>query len=271
MKNHNGVLYREWRFDAPGAVTLLVHGLGGHSERWRFLSEFFLQNNISSYAVELKGFGETEGLKGHADSLNTYLEDIKTLHNLIAQENPGKKIFLIGESMGALLAFLIAREKEKLFDGVICISPAFKSILKFSATMYIKIFLNSIFCPEKQFRINFDSAILTRDREYQEVINSDPREHRLATAGLLINIARGQIKAAGLKNRIRMPLLFLLAGGDKMVDLEASKRIFNGLKLEDKTIFIYPGMYHALSIDLGKENVFGDIVKWIEHRIMCYA
>lgn len=267
MKNHNGVLYREWRLGAPGAVTLLVHGLGGHSERWDFLSEFFLQNNISSYAVELKGFGETEGPKGHIDSLSTYLGDIKALHSLILQENPGKKIFLIGESMGALFAFLIAGEKEKLFDGVMCISPAFKSILKFSTMTYIKIFLSSIFCPERQFRINFDSDVLTRDRECGKIIDSDPREHRLATAGLLINIARGQIKAAGLKNRIRIPLLFLLAGEDKMVDLEASKRIFNGLKQEDKTIFIYPGMYHALSIDSGRENVFNDMLKWMEERL----
>ena len=267
MKNHKGVLYREWKACAPRAAILLVHGLGAHSGRWSLLAEFFLRNNISSYAIELKGFGETKDLKGHVDSLDTYFSDIRIFRNLIAQENPGKKIFILGESMGGLIAFLMAGHKERLFDGLICVSPAFKSRIKFSLIEYIKIISSFIYNPKKQFRVNFDSSMCTRDSEYLKILNSDSGEHRLATSKLLLNLVFAQIKAAGLKDKINSPVLFLLAGYDKLVDLESSEKIFDNLSLKDKTIIIYPAMYHALSIDIGREKVFSDMLKWIERLL----
>ena len=267
MKSQNGIFYRESKTSIPDAAVLLVHGLGAHSGRWNFLSEFLIKSSISSYAIELKGFGETKGLKGHIDSLNTYFNDIRILRNIILQENPGKKIFLLGESMGALIAFLMAGEKEKLFDGVICISPAFKSRIKFSAVEYIKIFLSILYNPKRQFKMNFDSQMCTRDKEYQKIVDSDIREYRFATSRLLVNLACAQIKALGLKDKINSPILFLLAGEDKLVDSRAAKRLFDELSLKNKTIFFYPEMYHALSIDIGRENVFNDILKWMKHLI----
>ena len=264
MKDYKGVFYREWKVCAPKAVILLVHGLGAHSGRWSFLSEFFLKNNISSYAIELKGFGETRGLKGHIGSLDIYFSDIRAIRNVISQENPGKKIFILGESMGGLIAFLIVGRKERLFDGLICISPAFKSRIKFSLIEYIKITASSLYGPRKQFKVNFDSSMCTRDNEYLKVLDSDPGEHRLATSKLLLNLVFAQIKAAGLKDKIISPVLFLLAGCDKLVDPESSERIFDNLNLKDKTLIVYSDMYHALSIDVGREKVFSDILKWIE-------
>lgn len=61
--------------------------------------------------------------------------------------------------------------------------------------------------------------------------------------------------------------LFLVAGDDKMVDSRASMEIFKRLKVKDKTLVEYPGMYHSLSIELGKEKVFEDLLKWVEKRI----
>lgn len=267
VKNQEEILYSEWKLHDPKAALLLVHGLGAHSGRWDFLAEFFLKYNFSSYGIELKGFGKTKGLKGHVDSLDTYLRDILTLRNIITQENPNKKIFIIGESMGALLAFLIAGGEKRFFDGIICISPAFKSRLRFSVIECIKILLSFICCPKKQLSIKFTSAMCTRDKEYQKVMDSESREHRLATLGLLLNLARAQLKAKKLKDKIKVPLLFLLAGEDKLVDPRPVKRLFDSLKLEDKTIFIYPEMYHALSIDIGREKVFRDILKWAEERV----
>ena len=267
MKNYKGVYYREWKTCAPKAVILLVHGLGAHSGRWGFLAEFFLKNNISSYAIELKGFGETEDLKGHVGSMETYFSDIRELRNVAAQENPGKKIFILGESMGGLIAFLIAGREEGLFDGLVCVSPAFKSRIKFSLMEYIDIITGFIYNPRKQFKVNFDSSMCTRDSEYLKILETDPGEHRLATSKLLLNLVFAQIKAAGLKDKISSPVLFLLAGYDKLVDPENSERIFDNLNLKDKAIIIYPAMYHALSIDIGREKVFSDILKWIDRLL----
>ena len=64
-----------------------------------------------------------------------------------------------------------------------------------------------------------------------------------------------------------MDTLFLLAGNDQFVSAKASRKIFNGMKLENKKIIEYPGMSHTLTAELGREKVFSDTLCWIEKRI----
>jgi len=248
-------------------VLLLVHGLGAHSQRWEFLGDFFLENNISSYAIELRGFGETEEHKGHIDSFKTYSDDILTLRDVIARENGNKKIFLTGESMGALIAFLIALRDKDFGDALICLSPAFASKLKASPLYYLRIFLSFFYNPKKQFTVPFDSEMCTRDPECRKRMNEDKREHRLATSKLMLAIVKAQLKSLMMKKKIGKPVLFLLAGKDMLVNPRVSKRIFNATRAQDKTLLEYPEMYHAISVDTGREKVFQDMLNWIRGRI----
>ena len=96
------IMYEEWKCPHPRATLVLVHGLGACTSRWNFLAEFFLTHNISSYAIMLKGFGKTSGPRGHADSFNTYIHDVRELCEIVKKENPVAKVFALGESMGAL-------------------------------------------------------------------------------------------------------------------------------------------------------------------------
>lgn len=258
-----GIRYRRWQARNPKAIFLLVHGLGGHSGRWEFLSEFFQNRDFSSYAIELKGFGETKDLKGHIDSFDIYFADIHRLYNIIAKENPGKKIFIIGESMGALISFLIAASKPDLFNGLICISPAFTSRIKFTLLDYLKLLFFIFVNPKKHIDVPFDSGMCTADNVYREKMNSNPREHRLATPKLLFNTGIAQIQCRLLKNKIKIPILFLLSGKDMLVDPEASRKVFNGLAVKEKKKIEYPAMQHALSIETGKEQVFEDTLQWM--------
>src|SRR3989338_3153640 len=91
LDGKSGILYRKSAPPSPRAVLLLVHGLGAHSGRWQALSDFFFNNNISTYAIELKGFGETRDLRGHIDSFNIYFDDIVSLHDIMVKGNPLKR------------------------------------------------------------------------------------------------------------------------------------------------------------------------------------
>ena len=263
----NDIFYRRWPAREPKAVLLLVHGLGAHTGRWEFLADFFQKNNISSYALELKGFGQTQGERGDIDSLNTYFQDMRSLSDIIKRENPGKDIFLLGESMGALICFLYAALEPQAFSGLICISPAFANKLPFSLWTYLNIGLALVFNPKRHFPVTITPEMCTRDIEYQKIIDADSLDKRGATARLYWNIFKGQLKVKSLKNKITVPLLILTAGEDTVVDSPAICKIFNSLKTKDKELINYPAMRHSLSIESGREKVFGDILRWIEERI----
>jgi len=258
-----GLMYRRWQADKPKAVFVLVHGLGAQSGRWEFLAEFFLRRNISSYALELRGFGETRDLKGHVDSFDVYFDDIRRLHDIAKENNPGKKLFLIGQSLGGLICFLMGASDADLFNGVVCITPALSNRLKFGFINYIKLFLSLFYNPTKRFSLPFTTEMCTRDVDYQKVLDSDSREIRFATAKLLQNTMFSQVKAAMVRKKVKCPILFLLAGKDQLVDSTYNRKIFELLEEKDKKVIEYADMHHALNVDLGRENVFEDIWQWI--------
>ena len=158
-----GILYRGWPAGSPKAALLLVHGLGTQSDSWKFLADFFLARNISSYAIELRGFGETKELKGHIDSFGTYYDDIKHLRDIIVKENGNIKIFLVGQSMGGVIVFTAAALNPHFFDGIICAAPAFADKLKFTFFEYISIFTSLLYNPKRNINMPFTSAMCTRD------------------------------------------------------------------------------------------------------------
>ena len=259
-------MYHKWASGNPDFVLLLVHGMGAHSGRWGLAADYFLKHNISSYSLELKGYGETDTLKGHIDSFDIYYKDIIDLYRIIKKENPDKKIFILSESMGALIAFVFASKYPDLFAGLICISPAFGNGMKISTTDYFKMIMSLFYNKKKQFVMPFNSKMCTRDEEYQKIMDSDPREHRFATSGTLWEIIKAQIASLFIAKKIKIPVLFLVAGQgkDKLVDIKAEKKVFELLKTNDQKNMIiqYPEMLHALSIDVGREKVFDDILGW---------
>lgn len=179
----------------------------------------------------------------------------------------GKKVFIVGESMGGLIAFMTAIKKPDLFSGLICISPGFASLLRFSILDYVKMASARFYRPTKQFVMPFDSKMCTQDPHCQKVIDTDPLEHRFATPKLLQSILIGQTYSKLLKHKIRMRTLFLLAGKDNFVSAGVSRKIFEGLKTKNKELIEYAEMRHALTVGLGREKVFRDALRWMEKGI----
>jgi acylglycerol lipase len=257
--------YRQWGLSAPRAVLLLVHGLGAHGGRWEALAEFFQKKGVSSYAIELTNPADrASGAKGH---FKKYRDSVLRLYDIAAANHPGIKIFLTGESMGALLAFLIVSERPALFDGLIFISPAFANKVRLAPLDYVKIFLSLFYDQKKLFKLPFDSSMCTRDNHYRHKMEQDTLEYRHAPSRLLVEVLLAQARAGMVKNAVRIPTLFLIAGDDKIADSRAAAKVFSALPAQDKALVEFQGMYHSLSVELGREAVFEEMLKWIDKRI----
>jgi len=259
--------YRQWAHSDPKAILLLVHGLGAHAGRWNEMGGFFAEKGISSYAIELKNFEHPRPPRAKDETFRGYYEKISHLYNIITKDNPEKKIFLIGESMGALVSFLYAASHPGRFNGLICISPAFENKYKPVLMDYLKIFVPLFYNPGKEFPLPFDPAMCTRDPIHQHMMARDERESHSVSSRLVFEILLAEARARLIKDEFDMPVLFLAAGEDKIVDPKIAKKIFNGLKIQDKKFVDFPGMYHSLSIELGRERVFEEILRWAEERI----
>lgn len=266
------MLFRRWDASpspaSPKAVFLLVHGLGAHSARWNFLAGRFAERGIASYAVELRGFGRTpERPRGHVDSFRVWDKDILELRDIIGKDFPGRKVFLLGESMGGLLAFNLACRNADKFAGQVLIAPAFKNGMKFPLSTYLKLVAFLLVKPTMMVAVPFTSEMVTRDPDYLTVMNVSPDELREASLKCLFNFLPEQTRSGKLVQKLAVPTLFLIPGVDLLVDERAGRKMFRKLPLADKALLEYPDMLHALSIDIGRDKVFKDILDWAAPRV----
>ena len=101
---------------ASSPVFVLIHGLGDEADSWRHLIPLLNANGCRALALDLPGFGRSVAagrisFKGHAAAVIDLIEALKVTGPL----------FLVGSSMGALLAEAVAIQKPKLAQGLVLI------------------------------------------------------------------------------------------------------------------------------------------------------
>lgn len=248
--------YKTWAHPSPKYIAFLVHGLGANSSWWEEFAQFLLQRGISSYAIDLRQY----------TSFKEFFQAVNELRSVIKKAYPAIKIFSIGESMGALIILSMAAKDSALFDGLVCISPAFNSKAPLKPFDYVKIFLPLLYDPKKQYKLPVSADMCTRDPAYLKMIESTYDKDVLSTSKVLFDIFITQISMRIFGVRTQTPLLFLVPGDDKLVYSEASVEVFNDIRYKDKEMIEYPGMYHSISIDTGRKKAFEDMFNWMARR-----
>lgn len=105
---------------AAGAGTaVLVHGLGGSHVNWARLGPLLAQAGWTVWAPDLAGFGLT-GLDGRSAAVDDQLDLLAGFVVTVA-DGP---VRLVGNSMGGLLAVLLAAERPDLAASLVLTAPA---------------------------------------------------------------------------------------------------------------------------------------------------
>src|SRR2546422_814010 len=95
-----------------------------------------------------------------------------------------------------------------------------------------------------------------------EAYQRDPVVHRVMTPGAWREIRWAQRSVVADANRIECPLLFLLAGEDRVVDAQLARAFADGLRGPVQVRW-YPEMYHEILNDPQRDRVMGDIVAFL--------
>ena len=128
------IYYQTWTpSGAPKAILVIVHGQGDHSGRYVHTAEYFVRNGHSVWAYDCRGHGKSAGGRGHVDSFSDYLADNDRLIRIAKEQDPSKKIFLIGHSLGGLVVIRYAERKAGELNGLIATSPLLRLRMKVPA------------------------------------------------------------------------------------------------------------------------------------------
>jgi len=80
----------------PVAILLVAHGVCEHSGRYTNLVNYFVPKGYAVYALDHRGHGKSEGLRGYVKRFQDYLNDLKTFFDIVRGKHSGTKIFLVG-------------------------------------------------------------------------------------------------------------------------------------------------------------------------------
>jgi lysophospholipase len=116
--------------------------------------------------------------------------------------------------------------------------------------------------PTARLRATVDSTHLSRDAAVNAAYDADPKVHRVVTPGAWKEIQWAQRAVAAERARIESPLLFLLAGEDRLVDAHHARAFADGLQTRVQVQW-YPEMYHEILQDPRAEDAVNDILRFL--------
>ena len=116
---------RVWRPDGePRAVVLALHGFNDYSKAFEEPAKRLASHGIVTYAFDQRGFGETPH-RGVWPGEMRMIEDLRIAAGLIREENPGRPLYLMGESMGgAVIMAACTADPPIAADGYVLAAPA---------------------------------------------------------------------------------------------------------------------------------------------------
>jgi acylglycerol lipase len=268
QKNLN-LYYQSWQPpEKPKAVLLVVHGLAEHSGRYANLVNYFVPDNYAIYALDHQGHGRSEGLPGYVNRFSDYLVDLKTFFEIVHKANESTNIYLVGHSMGGLIATLYAAKHPEGLAGVVLSSPTLKAGSSISSKDILMARIAAALLPKMGITA-LDSAGISRDQKVVEAYNNDPLVYRGKIRARLgyefIKAMDGKLTAQ--MSKIDLPILIMQGSADRLSNPEGSKVLFETVKSKDKTLKGFEGLYHELFNEPEHPQVFECMREWLNSRL----
>lgn len=256
--------YRAWEVDAPRAGLLVLHGLFEHSRRYQELGEFMAEAGFSTFALDLRGHGGSEGRRGHVRRFEILLQDVdrfrREVEGGLDVELP---LFLIGHSMGGLVAVRYLEEYESSLAGAVITAPWFGTAVPVPRWQVILANVLDRVLPAFPFPFRIDPATLSHDPERVADYRDDPDIHGTITPRLFTEISTAMHRALQRADRIDVPVHFLLAGDDRLVDTQRSLAFARALPARVVTVDVLDGAYHEVLQERERRETMATIRDWM--------
>jgi len=261
IKNVKLYTYQYAPETTKGISLLIIHGLGEHIGRYKNLIDNLTKHGISVYAFDLPGHGRSPGKRGHIASFDEVIDYI----NRYLDQMEGNR-FILGHSLGGLLALRSAQELGDKIIGCIASSPSILIPETAPILQKIALILDKIW-PTLTLNNHIDVRALSRSKDIVKAYIDDPLVHDRISARLYGEFVR-HIGILWNKAPLSTTSILIQVGTeDKIVPptkAHALKEMWNG----PVTVKKYGGAYHELYDDpyIGMEAI-NDVIDFIDKNI----
>jgi lysophospholipase len=259
--------YREWWRTDARAVILYLHGQGDHSGPFTAMGDLLHERLFALYAHDHRGFGLSRERRGHIPSYNRYVDDVMAMVRHAQQQNPGRPVFLLGQSMGGHIALRSAHRAGSEIHGVIALSPGLKLRTSPPWSLVLKTGLYALLMPLRYMPTVVDGVITTRNQLHLDRAQADEHWVNTYTARFYLETVLSLKRARREVRDIRVPTLIMHAGEDYLICPEESRRWCERIQHPDKEFRLLEGLCHNLVAEPEMPQIAREIADWIDARV----
>ena len=267
---HAPELYVRWRPAAePRALVAVIHGFGEHSGRYEHVFAALGARGYSCLAVDLRGFGRSEGRRAYIDHFDDYLDDTGEALALARDRGGDLPLFLLGHSMGGLICTRFAQERGREADlaGLAISSPAFGFRVEIPAWKHVLGRVASRVAPRLSLPTDVNPQALSHDPAVHEAALADPLMTYTASARWFTESLAAQELALDPARAVPCPLLLLTAGDDAIVEPEAQRLFLERTTTDDAEGRVYGQLFHEIFNEVERDEVLGDLLDWLDRHL----
>ena len=250
----------------PLGVVVIAHGFAEHGGRYAYLAERLTAEGYAVRALDHRGHGLSDGKRTRVVRFSDYVEDLGLFIESGRERFPGLPSFLLGHSMGGLVALAYAVSQPASIDALVVSAPAACAgdVSRYRVT-----------AGKVLSRVAPDAPVLrlplqkiSRDPVVVAAYNRDPLVFRgpiRARLGAEMLATMEAVDAA--LPRLRLPLLVMQGTRDGLVDPLCGPHVYELSGSPDKTLKMYDGLWHEIFNEPERDSVIGDLVAWLNARL----
>lgn len=284
------------RWTPDGEVTAIVqfiHGIAEYVERYDDFASYLNSKGILVVAEDHMGHGksicEATPIGCFAGGWQTAVKDTYRLLKNTMEEFPGVPYILFGHSMGSFMArTILAKYPDSGITAAIICGSAWMPGAVIGAGKALATLICKKDGEQKQSNLlqsmmfgGYNKKIehvrtpcdwLTRDSKIVDVYVADPLCGFIPSAGLVRAMMEGlqYIQDSKSLNAMKKDLpVFFIAGGDDPVGgygagVRQAAEEFKKHGMEMVDLKIYPLCRHEIHNEINRQEVYDDVVSWIE-------
>ncbi|MBY0356410.1 MAG: lysophospholipase [Candidatus Obscuribacterales bacterium] len=260
---------RVWPAANPQAQALYLPGIEGHSLWFSATASELSENGITIYALDRRGSGRSKEKRGDLSNWRLLVDDLEAVLAHIQKKQKDLPLFLIANCWGAKVACVLAAGRLRsaaLLKGLVFTSPAIDVQIDLPWQQKLLIFWRFLSGDLRPIAIPLTPEHFTNNPEYLTFIARDPLRLTEGTARFFV---QGQILgflAKRVSTNIKLPLLVLQSGQDKIVQLSGLKSWFDRLPNQNKEWHLFNEAKHSLDFEKDCSLYKKTLLSWLQKQ-----
>lgn len=251
----------------PAARVVYLHGIQSHGGWYETSCRHLAEAGFSVFFLDRRGSGLNALARGDAPSFRRLLDDVAEFLRRLRDEAPAGKILLVAVSWGGKLAAALQRRHPGLTDALALLCPGFCPRVRPPFGTRLRILWARLVAPRRQFPIPLNNPEwFTTTPRWLQFLRDDRLALHEATARFLVESVRLDTYLRFVPRHIRLPVLLLLAGNDRIIDNARTRAYAETFAAPERQVIEYPGAHHTLEFEPDPGPFLADLTRWLKQQ-----